>query len=827
MYCRECGKPLLESDKFCSNCGTPVRKIAPADEAMFRKESTDSPAAPKQTAPLPSFRTEEPEPERQEHGERLIFEAIGDSMKWNTDIFPDRTPKKTEDVDFHWNVSDDEFRNRPSKVLDTKLSTGRSEPSLWSDSSDAEAEKPKSTGLKPSDTNSWDELFEGTKQEDRSTRKAPGVGRNSIEAYWEDMFRRDGADKKEPVERTPHRRSISRDEIERGIGGEGSERLDQNKLEDTMTLSREEMEGVLRGEEEPERLHRKETRENREVAELASLAAAGIGAGPTFVPEGTVAVTLPEDKEPKAPTEKEREITGEELEKELFREMEEPMSEAQKMRKRQTEKIDKFYTFNKKNEEFQKLLDQEYERFKKSREQEPVEDYGADLYKLGDENFFEDFSNEGASQALEMARARQTFFHTDEYAELKRAMEADEKAAEAPEEMPAAEDIPEEVPAEEPAAPEMPEEAPAEEPAPEEPEEEMPAARRERKQKKSLFGRLFGRDTEPLDREELAAAVAAAGLDERVKDESAEEEPVEEMPVEEAPVEEAPVEEPVEEAPVEEEPVEEVPAEEEPVEEVPAEYEPAEEEPVEEVPVEEAPVEEAPVEEEPVEEAPADEEEPITASIVFEPEEEEEPAAPVAEDHFVELVEEEAPAEEAVPEEAPVEAPAEETPQEAAEEEPVAVTASIVYDPETDTQETIVETEPAEPAEEEVPRTTEPTRVYEKGDIPTPTTEEERASAFEENRAAAWDAFFSDDEEVNAGNTFDAENDEEDYDEEGGGGSILTSCLAVILVLLLALIVVRLVLPDSIISVKMDQFIEMILNLFRGNAAADLFNYFK
>ena len=80
MYCRECGKPLLESDKFCSNCGTPVRKIAPADEAMFRKESTDSPAAPKQTAPLPSFRTEEPEPERQEHGERLIFEAIGDCL---------------------------------------------------------------------------------------------------------------------------------------------------------------------------------------------------------------------------------------------------------------------------------------------------------------------------------------------------------------------------------------------------------------------------------------------------------------------------------------------------------------------------------------------------------------------------------------------------------------------------------------------------------------------------------------------------------------------------------------------------------------------------
>ena len=126
-----------------------------------------------------------------------------------------------------------------------------------------------------------------------------------------------------------------------------------------------------------------------------------------------------------------------------------------------------------------------------------------------------------------------------------------------------------------------------------------------------------------------------------------------------------------------------------------------------------------------------------------------------------------------------------------------------------------------------MPRTTEPTRIYEKGDIPTPTTEEERATAFEENRAAAWDAFFSDDEEVNAGNTFDAETEELAEDNQKGGASIVASVLAVILVLLLALIVVRLVLPDSIISIKMDQLTETIMNLFRGNAAADLLTYFK
>ena len=333
-------------------------------------------------------------------------------------------------------------------------------------------------------------------------------------------------------------------------------------------LSRSEMEGAIREERE----EKTETRENREVAELASLAAAGIGAGPTFVPEGVDAVTLPEDKEAVKPAaEEEPAITGEELEKELFAEMEEPMTEAQKMRARQTEKIDKFYTFNKKNEEFQKLLDQEYERFKASREED---DFAEDLYKLGDENFFEDYSREGNSQAEEMAKARQTLFHTDEFAALKDLQKeaAAEEAAEEPavqaEETPAEESpIPDE-----PAAEEVPEEPAAEESA------EEPAPRREKK-KKSFLGKLFGKDDDD-EAEEAAvtAAAAAAGLAGVTAEEAAAEE---EAPAEEA---EAPAAEVVSEA----------------------------EEKAEETP--EAPAEEA---------APAEEEEPETASIVFEPEQDE------------------------------------------------------------------------------------------------------------------------------------------------------------------------------------------------------------
>ena len=574
-----------------------------------------------------------------------------------------------------------------------------------------------------------------------------------------------------------------------------------------MTLSRSEMEGALREERE----EKTETRENREVAELASLAAAGIGAGPTFVPEGVDAVTLPEEKEAVKPAaEEEPAITGEELEKELFAEMEEPMTEAQKMRARQTEKIDKFYTFNKKNEEFQKLLDQEYERFKASREED---DFAEDLYKLGDENFFEDYSREGNSQAEEMAKARQTLFHTDEFAALKDLQkEAAEEPAVQVEESPVEESP---IPAES-AAEEAPEEPAAEEPA------EEPAPRREKK-KKSFLGKLFGKDDDD-EAEEAAvtAAAAAAGLAGVTAEEAAAEE---EAPAEEA---EAPAAEVVSEA----------------------------EEKAEETP--EAPAEEA---------TPAEEEEPETASIVFEPEQDE----PVVNTEPAES------AEEAAAEEAPAEAPAEPAAETAAEpeeetapaeeqadgkeeadsadeapaaesgageaesaEEPeedidMTKTASIVFEPEQD--EPVVNTEPDEPSEEaaaeedaeaeSVPRTTEPTRVYEKGDIPSPTTEEERASQFEESRAEAWDAFFSDDEDINAGNTFDAETDEKPYVEgdEKRGGNIAVSILAVILVFLLALIVIRLAMPDSIISVKLDQITEKILHLFNSGLAGSLLQH--
>ncbi|MGI6721360.1 MAG: zinc ribbon domain-containing protein [Anaerovoracaceae bacterium] len=77
---------------------------------------------------------------------------------------------------------------------------------------------------------------------------------------------------------------------------------------------------------------------------------------------------------------REGDITGKELERELFGEMEKEREENRQkgiddeILKRQTAKIDKFYTFNRKNEEFQDLLDREYEKYRSGEAMDEAED---------------------------------------------------------------------------------------------------------------------------------------------------------------------------------------------------------------------------------------------------------------------------------------------------------------------------------------------------------------------------------------------------------------------------------------------------------------------
>ncbi len=289
MYCRECGKILLESDKFCSRCGNPVEEVAPP-ASMFVSHDVE-------TEPASSY-------DQGERTPKLVVEAPGSRMRWNTNDFPDSSKKKKrEEVRFQWSMSDEDFRKRPN-VEEKRKAAENPEPSLWAN------REAKGTDEKAADT-------------------VPVVEEKDQEGtFWKKSFLRDSALEEKANEKSQRESNVGRMWV-------------QEK------------------EEEP--------------------------------------------------------LTGKALEQELFRDMQEnQLTEAQKMRARQTEQIDKFYTFNKKNEEFQALLDREYEKFQAGRQRE---DLGEDLIKLGDQGFYEDHSwstreeeeplSPFASQVVEANQAQQ------------------------------------------------------------------------------------------------------------------------------------------------------------------------------------------------------------------------------------------------------------------------------------------------------------------------------------------------------------------------------------------------------------------------------------
>lgn len=88
MYCKNCGKILSETDKFCSECGTRVEADTPEVKRPVEKPVEDK---PKKTVHLEEF-------------------------NWDLDGYP-TTPKKTEAIDFNWeSVLEEKTRNAAPKM---------------------------------------------------------------------------------------------------------------------------------------------------------------------------------------------------------------------------------------------------------------------------------------------------------------------------------------------------------------------------------------------------------------------------------------------------------------------------------------------------------------------------------------------------------------------------------------------------------------------------------------------------------------------------------------------------------------------------------------
>ena len=122
--------------------------------------------------------------------------------------------------------------------------------------------------------------------------------------------------------------------------------------------------------------------------------------------------------------EKEDDIKGEELERELFGGAAVAgVVDGGEGLSRHSAKIDKFYTFNKKNEEFQKLLDNEYERFREGR---PLDNdtFSANVEAIRASAENSDYASESISGLDEIEAINDTIKveHSDKYEDKRRTM---------------------------------------------------------------------------------------------------------------------------------------------------------------------------------------------------------------------------------------------------------------------------------------------------------------------------------------------------------------------------------------------------------------------
>jgi len=294
MYCRNCGSPLLEGDRFCANCGSKVVKdfISMDKKTKEEKESFEQMSYDSEKKVADRFKVEPPSKD----------------FKWDVYTFPGHKIKKTEDIDFDWGDTD-MFK----KIPDTQ-----SEIAFGEDIGVLAEEE-----FIPEETTS-----------DQPRRE---------EGYWEYA----------PV--------TTEEQADDSAEEQALEAAERDHTPEETTFAESLTEGLSEEEQKFEDAYLGETAETENP-----------------VPEETFA-------------------TEEELEKEIFDD-------------RKTTRIDKFYTFNKKNEEFQELLDKEYEKFKRG---ELLNEEGIDPGKGVHvrEKEWPEFNP--AEHIEEMARAREAFFYDE------------------------------------------------------------------------------------------------------------------------------------------------------------------------------------------------------------------------------------------------------------------------------------------------------------------------------------------------------------------------------------------------------------------------------
>ena len=348
MFCTNCGKKLHDGDKFCANCGTKVRKDTPEVKPVSNDIVFNPPfkvEAEKRTNEIyRGFVSDKPEEEKKRPAEPVNFD-------WNLSGFPQET-RKTDDVDFNWD-SVVERRNQQRRD-ETRQEYRQDAPAPVVDKIDLhEAEKQSSQNAKAADALSEEDILAALSVSGRVrtplydgplVEPAKAAAEMFTEPVWEPVnvaMERAAAETKKPApEPVPEPVKEEEAEAETSEPAVTVDTFDLSELgliteipELILPADPEEAEPVC--EEEPEKVPAEE---------------------PAAEPEAEP-VTEPAADEPA--------MTIEELEAELFGNHYKGLgSMAPEETVKSTAQLEKFYTYNKKNEEFQQLLDQEYERLR-------------------------------------------------------------------------------------------------------------------------------------------------------------------------------------------------------------------------------------------------------------------------------------------------------------------------------------------------------------------------------------------------------------------------------------------------------------------------------
>lgn len=341
MYCKNCGQFLTGNENFCSNCGAKVE--APAAPKTFPAFTSDKNGASNDAANVKK--------------ESVKVMSPVDDIVWDVKEFPTGEPKKTDDTEIRWR-SEDMFLHKEIQREQEAFEKSMAEFMSTQEHKDAE----KDSGLEVPDV-----FREAAPRESEVKNKAPleeekdksVVTRNTAPVMSELQI----DDRIVDIEQ-PSGGGIAIEVVDAGDNGVKVEKVIVDEPQMTSV-----------------------------IADTEELAAEAEPVQPEEAPAPSDAAVSPADKTEKPGT--------------LFDEIAPKAVETLKGANINEEKkqIDKFYTFNRKKEEFQKLLDKEYERIEN---------------KLAPGGFEEDIAGfmdvergtavEGTTQLEEMVKARTLFF---------------------------------------------------------------------------------------------------------------------------------------------------------------------------------------------------------------------------------------------------------------------------------------------------------------------------------------------------------------------------------------------------------------------------------